>query len=841
MEKVLLQNNIKGLPTKLAWFPIPVILVAALVLWSLHTRTFYDSLYLLVSLNFMFSTLISLFVTFLVSRSFLLQGRPGLLFLGCGVLFWGWGGFIGSAAAIKVFPLANQLNINIAVTIHNLCMFLSALCHLSGSLLSLRSRSHQRISAAWLITAYLVVICAVGSITFLSTSGMTPIFFVQGQGGTPLRQFVLSCSISMFIGTAILMFQLYRRMASRFIYWYSLSLVLVAEGLLCILIQTVHAGPLGWLGRSVQYLGSIYMLIAAIASVLESGAWRISLETALNDARQQFEGLFDLAEDGILVHELYDEGVYGKFIQANPAICRMLGYREQELLQLGMLQIVSPEDRQFPEQEAENLRRSGKLRHEKTLLSKYGRSFPTEINTRLFQQKGRNMVMSVIRDLSERKSAETALQNSFQRLDLLAFTANRLLASDSLQEVVDGLCHKVMAFLDCQVFFNFLVYEPQERLQLNLFAGITEDEAKKIERFDFGMVVCDCAGQDVCRIVANNIPATPDPRTEVLKALGIIAYACHPLISKGKMLGTLSFGTRTRTCFSEEDLFLMKGMADQVAIAMERNKNEEELRKSEEVLRRAHEELEQRVKERTRGLVEALRELQQKEHLLLQQSRFAAMGEMINNIAHQWRQPLNSLGLNIQRLSLFYEKGVFDQELLNQSVTDAMLLINHMSGTIDDYRNFFKQDKEKMAFKVSEVITGAMKLVEASLGDNKINTKVDIQDDPLVIGYPNEYSQVVLNILINARDAFEKQRTAEPVLVIKTSSKDERSIVTITDNAGGIPPDVIFKVFDPHFTTKGPNGTGIGLFMAKNIIERNMNGKLSVQNTRDGAEFIIEV
>ena len=177
------------------------------------------------------------------------------------------------------------------------------------------------------------------------------------------------------------------------------------------------------------------------------------------------------------------------------------------------------------------------------------------------------------------------------QLDLLAETASKLLRSESPQDVVEALCTKAMAVLDCHVFFNFLLDEQNGRLHLNAGAGVPEEEKKKIEWLDYGVTICGCAARDSCRIVAEDIQHTSDPRTELVRSFGIQAYACHPLQARDRVIGTLSFGARTRTSFSKEDLALMKAVADHVAIAMER-------KQAQEKLRRAHTELDARVRKR---------------------------------------------------------------------------------------------------------------------------------------------------------------------------------------------------------------------------------------------------
>jgi PAS domain S-box-containing protein len=232
--------------------------------------------------------------------------------------------------------------------------------------------------------------------------------------------------------------------------------------------------------------------------------------------------------------------------------------------------------------------------------------------------------------------------------------------------------------------------------------------------------------------------------------------------------------------------------------------------------------LEQRV-------AEAVSDSRKKEQILLQQSRLAAMGEMIGNIAHQWRQPLNTLGLIVQELGLTYGREEFNKKSLEASVIKAMGLISHMSKTIDNFSNYFKPDKEKAPFNVSQAVANTISLLEQSFKNQGIKIEVVEIVDTVVNGYKNEYSQVLLNILFNCKDAFEECDVDRERLVRITISKESgRSVVTVADNAGGVPEDVMDKIFDPYFTTKGPDkGTGIGLYMSKAIIEKTWEGDFS--------------
>ena len=267
-----------------------------------------------------------------------------------------------------------------------------------------------------------------------------------------------------------------------------------------------------------------------------------------------------------------------------------------------------------------------------------------------------------------------------------------------------------------------------------------------------------------------------------------------------------------------------------------------ERRGTEEALAEKRRELDEINSTLETRIVQAVDDLLRKDRMLITQGRLAAMGEMINNIAHQWRQPLNALGLVIQQLPLFYESGEFSEEVLNDNVDKSMELIQHMSRTIDDFRNFFRSDKEMTLFRVNHVIRQTVSLIEESFKDKQTSIAFHTESDPTITGYPNEYAQVLLNILINARDVLVERNIDDALITIHAFVEKEKTVVTITDNAGGIAEEIMGKLFEPYFTTKGPDkGTGIGLFMAQTIIEKNMGGRLTACNTRKGAEFRIVV
>ncbi|MFZ3017781.1 MAG: ATP-binding protein [Gallionella sp.] len=258
-----------------------------------------------------------------------------------------------------------------------------------------------------------------------------------------------------------------------------------------------------------------------------------------------------------------------------------------------------------------------------------------------------------------------------------------------------------------------------------------------------------------------------------------------------------------------------------------------ELNKALRQLKTVNTSLEQRVDEQTQQNIE-------KERLLIQQSRSAAMGEMISNIAHQWRQPLSTLGLVVQNIMLDYRENELNRESLEKYVDTAQQCVTQMSETIDDFRNFFRPDKAKVRFNLHQAVSDSLQLLEATLKNNNIQVAMGKDLGLEAFGHANEFSQVILNVLANAKDALVDNQPHQRRIEVELRETEHTGLVVIRDNAGGIPDGAMEKIFDPYFTTKA-SGTGIGLYMSKTIIEKHMDGSIVCRNTADGAEFTISI
>ena len=243
-----------------------------------------------------------------------------------------------------------------------------------------------------------------------------------------------------------------------------------------------------------------------------------------------------------------------------------------------------------------------------------------------------------------------------------------------------------------------------------------------------------------------------------------------------------------------------------------------------------------------RKIEEALKEAKDKDQMIFHQTKLIAMGEMIDNIAHQWRQPLSQVNSAVLLIDdLLYQKKIKDPAI-EEKLLEIENLTQYMSKTINDFRDFFDKNKQQVSFNLNEPIQKAINILTGVMKIKHIDLRLELDSNAECYSYPNEIQQVVLVILNNAIDACKSNDIKDPYICIKTSYINDYRFIKISDNAGGISEDVITKIFEPYFTTKHKKqGAGIGLYLSKMIIEESLNGQLSVQNTDEGVEFTIKL
>ncbi len=259
--------------------------------------------------------------------------------------------------------------------------------------------------------------------------------------------------------------------------------------------------------------------------------------------------------------------------------------------------------------------------------------------------------------------------------------------------------------------------------------------------------------------------------------------------------------------------------------------------------KKLHNSLEQKVEDKTKELTELNNYLEikiskevaqnrKKDIILVQQARLASLGEMLNNIAHQWRQPLGSITMIIQSFQTKMNLGKLTYDFVEEKVNDALLLSENMSNTLDDFKNFFSPDKSKNKFDLEKCIEHSIELSKYVLTQENIQIELSSKDKIEINSYYNELSHVFLNLISNSKDALASNIDKnDRIIKIVLNKYKQSAVINILDNGGGIPDDILPKVFEPYYTTKYKSaGTGIGLYMSKQIIERHMNGFITCKN-----------
>jgi len=1230
---------------RLAWLPILLLLAAIIAARVAGLSESYKADTLRLVLSFMFYTLVSLGTLFLIGRSFLTSGSPGLLLLECGVILWSLAGTVGD--------FVSHGDANIDVTVFNVGILLAGLCHLGGAIFALNPQRVLRRKAAWLGVGCAAALGAIWLVSRATLSHWLPVFFIPGQGGTMVRHAVLISAIAMFVLSAGVLHANRHTVRLPFTYWYKLALVSLAVGLFGIMIQLSLGSVVNWLSRTAQWLGGLYLLFAALASLRESNlplfpvekkshpayyrdavavavvfsaaairlaflsvlgthspflvfypavmfaaiygglrpgllatgvsailavyfwiepvnqwaiaqpsgwiataiflisggmiAWvtesmhrarsrafaaetqallaaefrrqnkiqdainrifekaltcdteeelgRICLSAVEELTGSKFSFIGEIGSDGYL-HDIaisdpgwelctmYDKtghrrppgnfkihGLYGRvllegrsllvndpsshpdsigtpeghpqltaflgvpfvqrertigmvaagnrelgytqeqqqdleavvpaifqallrkrteealreseakakalikyaptgiyeidyrvpsFISLNEAMCQILGYTREELFSMGPSGLLDDEsralfaDRVRRQLAGEKIGESAEFRVRKkdgslidailnvsfnvgsepnrALVVAYditerkrleeelrdhvrllddvidGSTSPIflkdkegkfiTINAALERMLGKSRqelkgktdydivpkeladywrshdarvmatgkaiqieeiadlsdghhiflankfplvdahgqvygVGAISHDITERKRAEEALQKNKERFEILSETVSQLLGTDELQSVVNELCQKIMTFLDCHAFFNYLVDEEKGRLHLNAYAGIPKEAGKEIEWLDYGVAVCGCAARDACRLVMEDILNTPDVRTELVKSFGIKAYACHPLISAGRVIGTLSFGTRSRTTFTEEELSLMKTVADRVTIAMERIRLIEALRKS-------RDELEMRVQERTQELAAINEELraENEERLRVEidlresENRLRELSSALLNAQERERKLIageihDSLGASLAATKFKVESALNEMGNGNPKTKAALQsVIPILQGTIEETRRIQQSLRPSMLddLGILTTISWFLRQYESIYSAIHIKKEIDIQEQEV----PESLKIVIYRVLQEALNNIAKHSKASVVLVYLR--KAEKAIQLIVRDSG--------QGFDlEEATSRKGSAKGLGLDSMRERAELS-GGFFSIES-RKGAGTVI--
>lgn len=253
----------------------------------------------------------------------------------------------------------------------------------------------------------------------------------------------------------------------------------------------------------------------------------------------------------------------------------------------------------------------------------------------------------------------------------------------------------------------------------------------------------------------------------------------------------------------------------------------------------ANEQLDEYKNNLEKKVEEEIKKREEKEKMLIEQSKFAAMGEMIDAIAHQWAQPLGILNLKLSMLDFDFQSSKIDEEYIKEFQEKATDIIEHMNTTLNEFRTFFRPNKEQKYFNVEEMIEKVFLFVKDEFIKFKINTNLEVIDNFQLMGIENEFKHIILNIINNSKDAFVENNSENREIFIKVYEENDEKIIEISDNAGGIDKSIINDIFKANFTTKKDKGSGIGLYMSYQIAKKN-NTELTAENIENGALFTLK-
>jgi len=531
-----------------------------------------------------------------------------------------------------------------------------------------------------------------------------------------------------------------------------------------------------------------------------------SAEDKVPDAELIYLTAYNQSPDGILVTD-----TKGNIIAFNDAASRQLGYSREEFEKLHMSDIEPDVSSEQVRNRIKKIVDNGSSEFEVKHRTKWGVTRDVQVIIQSMTLSDRIVLLTIWRDITERKLIERSLRESEEKFRTLFESASDALFIIDMQgNILDA---------------NTVAYE---RL------GYTKDELLRMS---------------LSILVDPSFSAVLSENMAHMKINGRIRIESAHLRKDGS---SMPVEINARVMYLNGKPVIFSVIRDTTERKQYERALQEKTRQLEDLTENLEKRVEQEITARTRN-----------EQMLLQQSKLAAIGEMLGAVAHQWRQPLNVIGLIVQNIQEVYEKGKLDGDYIVKSVQKVMMHVDHLSKTIEDFRNFYKPDKEKQNFDAMRAIGDVLNLLSAQLSSDNIGYRLTCHthgktfeneadivtcDENAVEGFKNEFEHVVLNIINNARDAVIEQRVRKEtgprkgLLSFVFYNTGSKVIIDISDNGGGVPSELIGSIFQPYFTTKEKTkGIGLGLYMSKVIVEDHMCGRLSVRNNEQGAVFTIEL
>jgi PAS domain S-box-containing protein len=561
--------------------------------------------------------------------------------------------------------------------------------------------------------------------------------------------------------------------------------------------------------------------LAAIGSLLTASfiwSWflkrEVRIRTAkLRESEEMFRVLAETSPAGIFLYQ------GERIVYVNAATASMFGYTEEECLQMKFWDWVHDDfkelvsERGLARQQGEQVPSRYECKH----VCKNGEERWMFVSAGLIEYKGKPAGIVTSFDITDRKRMEDELQHAHDELE------------KRVEERSGELAETVKALRESRDYLDMIINTITDPI-------FVKDRGHRLVLVnDAECVLTGHSREDV--IGRNDYEFFPKEQVDVFWETDEMVFTTgKENINEEEITDAQG---EIRVVVTKKSLYNdMRGNKFIVGIMRditEQKHAEKQLMLNKQMLEELNCTLEEMIQEE-------VAKNREKDTILIQQNRQAALGELLEHIAHQWKQPLNVINLMIFNLGETYSLGELSDEHVKTTIDKIMELTEHMAQTINVFRDFYKPEKEIKPFRIKESIDRALSFVAPALRFHAIGVELDVDPELFALGYPKEYAHVILNILANARDAFRERNAEKRLVKISAFAKENKAVVTLTDNAGGISAAIIDKIFDIYFTTKeSSGGTGIGLYMSKNIIEKNMGGTLSCRNVDQGAEFRIEL
>ena len=571
--------------------------------------------------------------------------------------------------------------------------------------------------------------------------------------------------------------------------------------------------------------GKVVHIIGIVQNITE----RKQAEEELKDSEIRYHNLFENSSEFLFTLDLK-----GNFTDVNKAAETLTGYTKSELLKMNFKDYSPKRDHRNLFRALYNIYKTGKPLHilpiEAIIKDKSIKYFDTSFS---LLRKGEQIIgfQGSSKDITKRKQMEQIQKTLYNISDALNTT-------DKMRDLYNKIREFLGDVIDTTNIYVTLYNQEQDLLSFDYYIDEFIDDEDTIVYRKLGKGLTDYVIRTSKPLLATEKVLEKLVHSGEVEMIGApsIIWLGVPLKIDNKVIGVIAVQSYDDpNLYTEKDIEILSFVSEEIALAIKHKQARNNFEKAHEELKGLHKNLQKKV-------AKAVKDLRKKDLIIYQQSRLASLGEMICNIAHHWRQPITAVGVIIQSYEDAFEDGTLDMDYIEKHTDIIMDILTKMSGTIDNFRFFFKPDKVKENFDLKEIILKTLQFLESNFKYNKINMSSDLAEDCIINGFPNEFSQVLLVILDNAKDELIERNIKDRKLTILLKKIEDKCVLKISDNAGGITKEVLPKIFDPYFTTKEEGkGIGVGLYMAKMIIEKNMGGKLTARNIKNGEEFRIEV